>query len=272
MKQYPKSNLHTHTSFCDGADTPREIVLSAIDMGMEAIGFSGHSHTAFDTSFAMSREGEALYREEILGLQKEFAGRIRILLGIEQDLYSDPCGADYAFSIGSVHYVMSRGEYLSVDESAEHFAKIVKEHFGGDPYRFVAAYYENVASLAEISPTIIGHFDLVAKFNEGNRFFDESDPRYLRPALDALDVLLSRDVIFEINTGAIARGYRRMAYPSSMLLRRIAQRRGSVTFSSDAHKKEQLLFGFEDAIRFARAAGLGSILLYTRDGFCEYPL
>ena len=37
-------NLHQHTTFCDGKNTPEEIVLEAIKKGFGAIGFSGHCH------------------------------------------------------------------------------------------------------------------------------------------------------------------------------------------------------------------------------------
>ena len=90
--------------------------------------------------------------------------------------------------------------------------------------------------------------------------------------MEALDALLEQDVIFEINTGAIARGYRRMPYPASIFLHRIAQKRGRVTFSSDAHAKENLMFGFDQALHLARAGGLGSITLYTKNGWQDFPL
>ena len=38
-----KSNVHTHTVFCDGADTPERMVLAAISAGMDTLGFSHHS-------------------------------------------------------------------------------------------------------------------------------------------------------------------------------------------------------------------------------------
>ena len=38
-------NLHTHTTYCDGRDTPVEMIESAIAQGFDSIGFSGHSYT-----------------------------------------------------------------------------------------------------------------------------------------------------------------------------------------------------------------------------------
>ena len=43
-----KADLHVHTTFSDGLNTPEEIVLAAIGMGLEKLGFSDHSHTSFD--------------------------------------------------------------------------------------------------------------------------------------------------------------------------------------------------------------------------------
>ena len=39
-----KQNLHTHTVYCDGNDTPEEMVLTAIEKHFDILGFSGHGH------------------------------------------------------------------------------------------------------------------------------------------------------------------------------------------------------------------------------------
>ena len=38
-----KMNYHTHTTWCDGKDTPEAVVVAAIDKGFDAIGFSSHA-------------------------------------------------------------------------------------------------------------------------------------------------------------------------------------------------------------------------------------
>ena len=43
-----KANYHTHTVFCDGRNTPEELVQEAIRLGCPEIGFSGHSYTSFE--------------------------------------------------------------------------------------------------------------------------------------------------------------------------------------------------------------------------------
>ncbi len=269
----PKSNLHTHTIFCDGKDSPEQIVRAAIDGGLEVLGFSGHSYTAFETSYCMTPENTVRYRDEISRLRDVYGEQIGILLGLEQDLYSDAPNGAYDYLIGSAHFILANGEYCAVDESRDVQMDTVRRHFGGSFYRYAKAYYETVARVADQTACdIVGHFDLITKFNGDGSLFDESDPQYIRYAIDSLDALLEKDVIFEINTGASSRGYRRAPYPAPILLRRIGEKRGRITFSSDAHNKSHLMHGFYEAMGIARASGCGSVWVMTRKGWREYAL
>ncbi len=273
MVFYPKCNLHTHTFYCDGKNTPEEMVQEAIHRGLQILGFSGHSYTAFDAECCMSPEKYVLYSKEIKRLQMLYQDQLRILCGIEQDFYTEEPAEGFDYIIGSVHYVLKDGKYHSVDLSEESIRRTVAECYGGDYYRYTADYYETVAQLPHRTKCdIIGHFDLIEKLNEGDRIFATDNYRYRRPMLDALDELLRQDVIFEINTGAMARGYRSIPYPSPYVLRRIAEKRGRVILNSDAHNKETLTYAFEDAVRYARSCGVGGFTVPTDRGWEILPL
>ena len=82
----PLSNYHTHTAYCDGKDTPRALVEEAVRLGCPALGFSGHSYTAYDPDCCMSPEGTQAYRREVLTLREEYAGRLDILLGLSRTI------------------------------------------------------------------------------------------------------------------------------------------------------------------------------------------
>ena len=262
------SNLHTHTSFCDGKDSPEEIVKAAIALGMEAIGFSGHSYTPIDTSYCMTLDGTVQYRAEIDRLKSVYKDRIRILCGLELDRFGAPPDTVYDYLIGSVHYVPFDGEYCVVDMGEDVLTDAVNRHCDGDFYRFISAYYETVAEVADTTGCdIVGHVDLITKYNEGGRLFDENDPRYLRAATDALDVLIKKDVIFEINTGAIARGYRKTPYLAPFMIKEIARLGGGVVISSDCHNKELLTYGFDDAVEYVRSCGVNELLLFDGKQF-----
>lgn len=239
------SNYHTHTTFCDGADSPEELVLEAIRLGCPEIGFSGHSHIP-GHRWCMTEEGTRAYCAEVRRLQEKYADRITVRLGIEQDLLSTVDRSLYDYVIGAVHYVERDGKCFSVDASRESFLAAVQEVYAGDFYAFAEDYYALVATLPErMDCCIIAHFDLITKFNEGNALFDTEHPRYRAAADRALDRLAESDVLLEVNTGAIARGYRTTPYPEPCLIDRWLARGRELILSSDCHDRRFLLCEFD---------------------------
>ncbi len=238
------SNLHTHTCFCDGKDTPREMIERALELGLAELGFSGHSYTPFDLSYCMTREKTRQYIEEVGALKKEYKGKIHVLLGIEQDYFSDEKTDPYEYVIGSVHYVKKGGVYLPVDKSEESFRQNVALYYGGDYYAFCEDYYSLVGDVFDRTRCdIVGHFDLVTKFNEGGKLFDENHERYQIAVDNALQKLFRTGVTFEINYGAIARGYRKTPYPDETILEKIRKNGSPVIVTSDCHDKDKLQYG-----------------------------
>lgn len=274
LQHLTQSNLHTHTSFADGKNTAEEVVLSAIEKGMTVLGFSEHSFHQHPTVYGMkSPERQQEYRREILRLRDAYADRIKILCGIEQDSFSGVPVDVYDYVIGSVHYLSFGGELCAVDHSAEATREAIQKHCGGDPMVYAKAYFEAVARVEEDTQCdIVGHFDLLTKFDERAAIFDTSDPRYIKAGLEALDALLEKDLIFEVNTGAMSRGYRTTPYPAPIFLRRIAEKRGHVTINSDAHHKDYLTYGFDTALQIVKASGIGSVLTMTPDGWKIIPI
>lgn len=237
-------NLHTHTTFCDGKDTPEEMVLQALALGCDTLGFSEHSYVPFDAEGGMAADAKSVYQAEIRHLQKKYAGKLRILLGVEQDFYSPESTEGYEYIIGSVHYIYKDGIYLPVDLSRESFMQAVQEHYAGDYYALCEDYYDTVAGVYEKTRcNIVGHFDLVTKFNEGNCLFDTANPRYRAAAQRALDALCAAPVTFEINYGAIARGYRTVPYPENWIQATLLERNAPMIVTSDCHDKNFLMLG-----------------------------
>lgn len=239
-------DLHTHTTYCDGKNTPEEMVQAAIKKGLSRIGFSGHCYTFFDESYCMSKANVENYRAEIAALKEKYKGQIDILCGVEQDYYCTERTAGFDYAIGSVHYVKAGDAYLPVDCSKEELLDGVNKYFGGDIYAFAEEYFRTVGDiLAKTGTDIIGHFDLISKFNEDGHLFNENHPRYIKAYTDAIDRLLPYGKPFEVNTGAIARGYRTHPYPSRAQLAYIAKKGGSVILSGDTHAAENLCYEHE---------------------------
>ncbi len=264
-----KFNLHTHTTFCDGKNTAEEMVISAIESGFDLIGFSGHSYTPFDESYCMSLDDTVKYQNEISRLAEKYKSQIDILCGIEQDYYSNQPTTQYDYVIGSVHafYKEEFDRYFYVDYDAESMLKDIEEFYGGDSLAFAEDYFERVSHVYEQTKcNIIGHFDLLTKFNEKFPMFDESHPRYVSAVDKALARLLPTGAIFEINTGAMSKGYRTVPYPSEDILRKIRLGGGKIIISSDSHACGTLDFAFNDAISLAKSCGFESLMSIDSTG------
>ena len=239
-------DLHVHSTFSDGENEPGEIVLAAIAKGVKTLGFSDHSYTGFDESYCMQKGRQTEYRKTINALKDAFSGRIKICCGIEQDFYSTVTTDGYDYVIGSVHYILKDGVYIPVDETTEILKHAAKEHFAGDMLGLCEAYFENAGRVYEKTKcNIVGHFDLITKFNEREQLFDEDDPRYINAYKKAVDRVMKDCKVFEINTGVVCRGYRTKPYPSERIRDYIRQKGGTFLLSSDSHQKETLCFAFD---------------------------
>lgn len=240
-------DLHMHTAYCDGKDTPEDMVLSAVDKGLDTVGISSHSYTFFDESYCMQKEDIPRYIAELRYLRAKYFDRIHVLCGVEQDYYSEYPTDEFDYIIGSVHYIKVGDEYIPVDESVEILRAAVQKHFGGDVYALCELYFDTVADVVEKTRCdIIGHFDLISKFIEREPLFDTEHPRYVKAWKAAADRLVTYDVPFEINTGAISRGYRTQPYPDEEMIAYIKAKGGRLILSSDAHSKENIAYKFEE--------------------------
>ena len=267
-----RQNLHTHTTFCDGKNTAEEMVLAALELGMDSLGFSGHSPLAGEC-WVMKSADVPRYRRQILALREKYAERLDIFLGLEQDILSPKPEEPWDYLIGSVHMLEREGERLSVDESPETFRRGVERWFGGDPQAFAEAYYRQVGTVAEKTGCqIVGHFDLVCKFNEGNCLFDTGHSRYRSVVLEALERLNEQKVMLEINTGAMSRGYRTAPYPETWILKRARELGLPICITSDAHSVRHLMYDFDQAAQLARSCGYQEAMYLTRAGFVPGPL
>lgn len=262
-------NLHTHTTYCDGVNTPEEMIKAAIDKGFQSIGFSGHSYMDFSPVYSMSLEDTEKYKEEIFALKEKYRGIIDVFCGLEFEMFStgfETCGYDYL--IGSVHYLSKNGEKIGFDRPANVIRPVIEDYFSGDGLEFAKEYYSLLATLPEYGDfDIIAHFDLVTKHVEKENFFDVESSQYKEYAVAAAEALAGKIPYFEVNTGAIARGYRTSPYPSDFLLGELKRLGFKAIVSSDCHNKEYLDCGFEDAFIRLKNSGFKEYYILTQKGF-----
>lgn len=256
------SNFHMHTTFVDGRNTAEEMVQMALEAGMTTIGFSEHAYVPFDLKYSMTPEKAILYRDTIANLKEKYADRIRILCGVEKDYYSEDEFEQYDYIIGSVHYLIFNGVHYSVDSSPKETIRCVQEVFHGDYDSYAECYFEKVAQIAERTKAdIIGHFDLLTKFEQYGAAPDTRSERYIKAWKQAMDQLSESKAVIEINTGAMARGYTNSPYPSEEMLQYWHSLGGKVVVSSDAHFADQIAYWFEECEEMVERMRLNRVLV-----------
>ncbi len=265
-----KSNCHTHTIYCDGKNTAREMIEAAIEKGFHSLGFSGHSPMNYENEWGMKKEKVNDYLTEIHSLKEEYKNKIDILCGIEVDIdYCDVELSDFDFTIGSVHQFHNEDKIYEIDLSNDKLKEAVEDIFDGDVYKMCDAYFNLVADfICRHNFDIVGHFDLLTKFNEKTPLIDESNPDYQKSALRAIDKILShnKEILFEVNTGAMYRKGNKKPYPAPFIMKHLNEKGAKITITSDAHCCEALDFAFEEIARYCKNFGYNYSYILTSSG------
>ena len=250
-------NFHTHSTFSDGKNTPEEIIECAIEKGFSSLGFSDHGITEFDIRYCM-RDTQG-YLAEIRRLQKKYAGKIQIYLGTEEDISRPVNRDDYDYLISSSHYIYFNGKHYPFDSTYEYYTTCL-QLFNGDALALARSYYQTFCDyLMQRKPDVIGHFDLITKFDESKQDYLLHDERYWEIAENAVKQALQTGSIFELNTGLMIRGYRTTPCPHERLLKIIAQNGGKITLSSDSHHINHLDGYFEEMKTLLKSVGFDGV-------------
>ncbi|MEI0491130.1 histidinol-phosphatase [Brachyspira intermedia] len=234
------SNLHTHTIYCDGKNTVEENIQYAIDKELISLGFSGHSHFYIDDT-SMSEENTIKYLDNIKKAKDIYKDKIQVYLGIEGDYYSNlnkdtdkEMGLDYR--IGSVHYIDDgNNSYFPIDMSRDSFKETVM-HFGNIK-DVVLRYYDNVIKMIETQkPDIIGHLDLVKKYNLNKEYFTEEEDWYIKKLDEVINVINKSKCIVEVNTKLMNKNNLNAHYPNKITIKKLLEKNITITINSDAHQ------------------------------------
>jgi histidinol-phosphatase (PHP family) len=238
-------DLHTHTYFCDGENSPEDMVKSAIEKGLDEIGILAHSFVSEDPIGSLDPSKEAEFITEVERVKERYKSKIKVLIGVEMDMFSCVDTSNYDYVIGSCHYVKKDGKLRAIDISEDDFVSTVNELFDGDYECAYQHYYDSLSELkTRTNATIVGHFDLITKYNDGNKYFDTYSEKYANSYKKAVDKLIEDGLIFEVNTGGMHK-YKSEPYPSKEIREYVKSKGGTLLLSSDAHKSEDIAYLFE---------------------------
>lgn len=262
-------NFHTHSHYDDGKLKLEDMVKGALDAGLGAIGFSGHSPLPFENEWSISPALYPEYLAEARRLKQQYGHLIKIYLGLEIDYipgfsdnfktFIDGAGLDYC--IGSVHLVMKPGsknpdDIWFIDGPREGYIQGIQKVFGGDVRMAVEAYYNQQSEMVVTQrPNIIGHMDKVNMHNRDNALFDASADWYKDAVIRLLDAIAQTGTIVELNTRGVYTGKTSSYFPHTWILEECFKRHIPVMVNSDAHHPEQLDKHFKEGVDILRQVG-----------------
>ncbi len=244
------SSIHTHTHWCDGKSSVEALCQSAAEKGFVSLGVGGHAPLPFESDCNMDLADIPAFREEVFAARDKWQGNLEVYIGLEVDWIKGLCGPadgtllrrDWDYLLGSVHYLAPAGQKpFAVDGPIAEFEEALEKTYGGDIRALVLDYWDSVCQMIEVGGfDLVGHLDLIKKHNAGGRFFDPTAPWYREAAHRAVEALVKKRLICEVNTGGLARNRCTELYPSPELIDAVRDAGGTISIQSDAHAPEQL--------------------------------
>lgn len=248
------SNFHSHSSFCDGSNPPVDYVREAITQGFLSYGFSSHIPLKDHVSpWNMKINSFPTYINTIQNLKYQFAGQLNIFVGLETDynlgLHSNlELKSIIDYTVGSIHYVdFLNNNPWEIDGLTSVFKTGLLEIFDNNIQNAVSRYFTLTREmLVNDKPDILGHMDKIKMHNLNHPFFLESDTWYVNQINQTIECIIQTDTITEINTRGVYKKQAADFYPSTWIIKRLADAGGKFAISSDAHHPSEISKGFED--------------------------
>ncbi len=266
-----KTNYHTHSFFCDGAEEPEAYIVEAIEKGFTHLGFSGHAPVPFENRFAIKEEKLGEYCQTIHQLTTKYKSQIKIFLGLEADYIPDVTKSfsslkkDYEidYIIGSVHLVKPEDRndnaWFIDGSKIEMYDEGLQEFFDGDIQKAVKTFFDQTNQMIlNEKPDVIGHFDKI-KMNNKERFFSEKDLWYQNLLMETMNLIKQENCICEINSRGIYKNRYPDYYPSQSLWKELQKRDIPIMIATDAHNPKELNLLYGETVELLQDTGFSEV-------------
>lgn len=249
-----KTNLHSHTQFCDARNYMEEILQSAFKAGFSTWGFTPHGPINIESPCNMKSEKVKEYLDEIERLRNIYP-EMKILAGMEVDFLDENNGPSSSevkgygldYVIGSVHFIPNqKGIYHDIDGSPERFKKYLHEYFEDDLGYVVRTYWRQVQRMIKAGGfNIIGHIDKIALNASYINSEIENTEEYRNLANETIELAIKTGKDIEINTKHFKK-YGRF-FPHPRYWYKILSRGIKMPVNSDTHYAELVESGMKEA-------------------------
>ncbi len=265
------SNMHSHTKYCDGKNSAFDMADAAFKKGFVSFGFSGHSPLPYENDYAMTKDSFKQYIASVNAVKEVFSEKLDILLGLEWDYDTPTVDFDFDYIIGSLHQLHFDNKVFYIDISESGFEELLLNYTSADA--LLEDYYKKlVLSATRPGVDIVGHFDLITKFNEEKKYFDHDGKFYKDLCLSAAGEIIKNnaDIIFEMNSGAISRGYRTVPYMQDFIVKYLAEKRANIMLNSDTHSVDSIDFGYTQMAKILKENGINKTVIFKKGKVKDY--
>lgn len=251
------ADCHLHSSFSGDSDTPmEEMILQGIHLGLEQMCFTEHNDFDYppnekDTEDTFLLNADS-YLYDLLQLQEKYAGRIRILFGVEIGLQPHLARRNAAFAkahaydfiIASSHICNGKDPYYPAFFSDRTPAEAFAEYF--------ESILDNLNRYSNFD--VYGHLDYVVRYSP------TKDQGYSYEVFhelfdNILTKLIAMEKGIEVNTASLAKGLRE-TNPCQSVIKRYRELGGEIiTVGSDAHAPGQIACAFDRAAQLLKDCG-----------------
>ncbi len=240
------ADLHNHTPLCNHAvGSIEDFTINAIEKKIDIFGFCDHAPMRFDEKYRMSFEQMAQYETEVLHVKEKYKSKIEILLGYEVDYIQNfiderVLKADVDYLIGSVHFL----NFWGFDNP-----EFIGNYQNQDIDKIWEDYFEAIKEMAKSNLfDIVGHIDLIKLF----KYLPKKEIKII--AKDAIKAIKKSNMVVEINSAGLRKPINEI-YPSPDIMELLAELDIPITFSSDAHKIEDISYKKDETIKYAKSFG-----------------
>ncbi len=259
-------DLHTHTHYSHGANSPADMFAAAQTKGITLYGFSEHSPRPLGYDYPKEYREHLTqhmpdYAREVHDLQKQYPGQV--LFGLETDwmdaeesfIRTAITAYPYDYLLGSVHFLGTWGfdadpadwANLSDEACAQHYS-----HYFTSLTRMIRSGFFQIAA----------HLDIIKIFS-AERFHawcNHSDNfEMVRTGLLALK---ENNMALEISSAGIRKLCKEI-YPCPRILAAARDLNIPITFASDAHATQDVGRDFARLESYAKAFGYTQSVWYA---------
>ncbi|AFA48158.1 histidinol-phosphatase HisJ [Acetobacterium woodii] len=278
------ANYHVHSDYCDGTNKLEEMVIAGVAAGLTSMGLSSHFPLPFSNDWTMKVENVKNYLDEIKRLKKKYTAIIELYCGMEIDYFIDRQDiSDLAkkiipqldYNIMSIHTIgKTFGDDVSyIDESQSGFALGIEKYYHGNIQTFIKDYYEGIKNMViTFEPDILGHIDLIKKYNHDHYFFNENERWYQKIVTDCLDGIAKTKTKIEINTGANLRCPGVGRYPSDWIIPEMIKRHIPITIGGDSHSIAGIAYEYKEAETYLKKCGYQEYWMIKKGRWEVQPL